>query len=409
MMNHLFSLIFFGGIMFPLPLFAVNETENSFFNNMFAGAFFTLTTTSENLRNEYHSKDPIKVLIVPGHDDTDWGTSFRGIKEADLTLETAKELESFFKSNQEFSATLLRDKNGYNKNFVEYLERERSSIAIFIDQKKRTTESFIKSGVLQIEEVPFHNEVTGETAFRLYAVNTWATRENFDLVLHLHFNDYPRRYRSTPGEYSGFTVYVPDQRFGNGTASKEVGEAIFSELRSHYPPSDLPKEIGGLVEDHELIALGANNTLEKASVLIEYSYIYEPYFTTNFRSAHLKEMAYQTYRGVLRFFDVTQLSKFSETTLLPFIWRETFTADGTKKKDILALQVALLLDGLYPPEGETLRDCPLSGSYRACTKASVKKFQSKYGVEQTGVLGPLTRAKLNELYAPKITAQATPR
>ena len=41
---------------------------------------------------------------------------------------------------------------------------------------------------------------------------------------------------------------------------------------------------------------------------------------------------------------------------------------------------------------------PITGYYGPLTKAAVIKFQKKYGIEQTGLAGPVTRKKLNEVY-----------
>ena len=65
---------------------------------------------------------------------------------------------------------------------------------------------------------------------------------------------------------------------------------------------------------------------------------------------------------------------------------------------ILSLQAALLFEELYPPAGESKRDCPLSGSFGPCTALAVKNFQQKYGLPASGTVGELTLAKLNEIY-----------
>ena len=42
---------------------------------------------------------------------------------------------------------------------------------------------------------------------------------------------------------------------------------------------------------------------------------------------------------------------------------------------------------------------PITGYYGPLTKAAVIRFQKKYNIEQTGLAGPQTRQKLNELYS----------
>ncbi|MBI2099839.1 MAG: peptidoglycan-binding protein, partial [Candidatus Vogelbacteria bacterium] len=39
---------------------------------------------------------------------------------------------------------------------------------------------------------------------------------------------------------------------------------------------------------------------------------------------------------------------------------------------------------------------------------AVKRFQQQYGIDQTGLAGPKTRAKLNQLYATPATVTLTP-
>jgi uncharacterized protein YkwD len=64
---------------------------------------------------------------------------------------------------------------------------------------------------------------------------------------------------------------------------------------------------------------------------------------------------------------------------------------GTRGAEVKELQEFLKTDhGIYP-EGLT------TGYFGPLTQAAVKKFQKKHGIEPVGVVGPKTRAKLNEL------------
>lgn len=58
---------------------------------------------------------------------------------------------------------------------------------------------------------------------------------------------------------------------------------------------------------------------------------------------------------------------------------------------VTLLQQLLVRDGVYP-------EAIVSGFYGPATQAATKRFQQKYGIEATGIAGPQTRAKLNELY-----------
>ena len=81
---------------------------------------------------------------------------------------------------------------------------------------------------------------------------------------------------------------------------------------------------------------------------------------------------------------------------------------GLTSNDVKDLQKALNLDpatrvassGAGAPGYETTY-------FGSLTEAAVKKFQSKYGISTTGYVGPLTRAKLNELYCTPVTTPTT--
>ena len=66
--------------------------------------------------------------------------------------------------------------------------------------------------------------------------------------------------------------------------------------------------------------------------------------------------------------------------------------------DVLSLQASLAREGDYPPPGFTKNNCPITGSFKKCTVLAVKEFQRKYGIKQTGYVGPQTRRILNEKY-----------
>lgn len=181
-------------------------------------------------------------------------------------------------------------------------------------------------------------------------------------------------------------------------------------MEKYFAKSDLPVESFVLIEDQELIAIGSNASRDGVSVLMEYGYIYEPQFANQETSnVALKEMAYQTYAGIKKFFgDATlSLNKY-ETTLLPHQWNNSLKKGMQGLEDIIRLQAALRQEGLYPPESKSFEECPINGVFRGCTYEAVKKFQEKYANEiltengktekASGFAGPKTLAKLNELY-----------
>ena len=64
---------------------------------------------------------------------------------------------------------------------------------------------------------------------------------------------------------------------------------------------------------------------------------------------------------------------------------------GSTGEDVKILQALLAVDFEVYPEGL------ITGLYGPLTTKAVKKFQSKHGIEQAGVVGPKTLKKLNEL------------
>jgi Putative peptidoglycan binding domain/N-acetylmuramoyl-L-alanine amidase len=235
-----------------------------------------------------------------------------------------------------------------------------------------------------------HNRAPDDVAYRLYGITKWANENDYDLVIHLHLNDNPG------AEFqSGYAVYIPDVQFGNAAASRPLGEKIMNEFERYNTSSTLPIETYGLVEDQDLIALGAFNTADFASVLIEYAYIYESKIRyAGARDSVLTDMAWQTYRGVEAY--VGGVLPKNDTLALPYLWTATPLKNGDSSPQIYALQVALHKLGFYPPAGELLVGCPVSGYAGSCTTSAVKAFQKSKGLEQTGSLGPRTIAALKK-------------
>lgn len=61
---------------------------------------------------------------------------------------------------------------------------------------------------------------------------------------------------------------------------------------------------------------------------------------------------------------------------------------GLSGLDVTELQNRLVLEGLY--------NGPITGYFGPLTLEGVKAFQLKYAISQTGIVGPLTQAKLNQ-------------
>jgi hypothetical protein len=68
---------------------------------------------------------------------------------------------------------------------------------------------------------------------------------------------------------------------------------------------------------------------------------------------------------------------------------------GSRGVDVQALIYALRFSGINPTSRIYTRTYTV---FDETTSGDVISFQAKYGIRQTGYVGPLTRAKLNELY-----------
>ena len=115
-------------------------------------------------------------------------------------------------------------------------------------------------------------------------------------------------------------------------------------------------------------------------------------------------MAFQTYLGLQDFFGIDGDASFAyDTLMLPFSWQKDLDKNSNNKKDILALQSALVLEGLYPPIDRSKNDCPRSGRLGPCTLDSLNKFQNKYNIKnEIDRVGDKTKEVLNQLYSVKV-------
>jgi N-acetylmuramoyl-L-alanine amidase len=274
-----------------------------------AGVFGVESVSVEDLRSAYARAqaggEKVKVLIVPGHDQRNWGTEYAGLREEELNRMVAEALAASFAENSAFEVTLLRDKNGYLADFEQSFEEQKEQIRAEVQRKKKIMNDLLAAGAVNRADGVPHNNAALSTALRLYAANGWANAKGYEVVLHIHFNDYGGRKKGTVGKYSGFAVYIPEAQFSNARASRALGEALVASLAKKFTPSNLPKEGGGtgLVPDQELIAVGAYNTLDTAAALIEYGYIYEPgLHDPARRPALVRDYARATYEALETFF-----------------------------------------------------------------------------------------------------------
>ncbi len=292
-------------ILIALGILLANHTALSFSNikSYLASVFFTDSITANDLRTHYNNSK-VKILIVPGHDNEYSGTSFAGLREADVTVAIGADLAALFEKDPHFQVTVSRDSSGYSPVLLDYLASHKADILAFEKNQQTLMSQYMKEGKIVENVAVEHHTAPSTVAFRLWGINKWANNNNIDLVIHLHINDYAGRRAGKSGPYKGFVIYTPEFQFSNAKASNDIADYVKSMLAAHYPISNLPAESAGIVPDQELIAIGSNNSLNPASMLIEYGYIYEPGIQNpQTRQATISTFAQDTYQGVKNFFE----------------------------------------------------------------------------------------------------------
>ncbi len=391
-MHSLFTTILLGVILFfPYP----------------TGAQFQETFSPERITSEYGER-PIRIMIVPGHDNEYSGTAFQDYREADLNLLLAETLFEKFNDNPKFLALTTRDftTGAYTTPLENYFTQNREEILTFATEQTLKVIDGVQSGTFQSKATNKHNFAGQDVRVRLYGINKWANLNAIDIVLHIHFNDSPDRRWDERGEYSGFAIYIPEPQFPNARLSKEIAKVVQDHLDDFVSPSDHHLEEKTLIESQELIAIGSNASRDGASLLIEYSYMYEPHIMQpQTRELIVPEMAHTTYQAIIEYFEGN--TNAHSTTLLPHIFTHSLKKGLRYDPDTLRLQRALTLEGLYPPQGKTIQECPVNGTFLGCTERAVIAFQEKYKTNiltplglthGTGYVGPSTLRQLNLLY-----------
>ncbi len=344
------------------------------------------------------AEDKIKVLVVPGHDNTSSGSMFRTTKEVTLTRIVAQKITAFLSKDSRIEVVNLHQGDDYAPFMQAYFESDLNKIS---EWRKTIVSSFRKkqdSGeIKKVSSVP-HAAPPIDVINRLYGINKWAGESGVDLALHVHFNDYGSHKWGTVGKFTGFAIYTPEDQFPNASSSFPISQAIFDGLEKIMYKSDNVTEakFEGPIKDQTLIALGAYGSLPKevSSVLVEYSYVYEP--------------AIQNYFSVAStiFADVSaraiKQALFQDTfeTAFGYSWQKNLK-EKDKGSDVLVLQYALKSLGFFPPEGKNREDCPIAGYFGDCTKEALKKFQEIKNISAVGVFGPQTRKLFNSMFVLK--------
>ncbi len=383
----------------------------SYVGNNYSAVFFKEGKTIAELQNKFDKADrarnqKVRIMIVPGHEPGYGGAEYGDVKERDLAVELANELKFFLQNNSHYEVFVSRDKDKWNSDIEKFFTDNRDEIISFVSESKNEMIRLVNDGTIKkIANGVIHNTAPQNVAVRLHGVNRWNEENNVDIAIHIHFNDYPRSNRSSQGKYTGFAIYVPERQFSNSTTTNAIAKTVFDRLSKYNAVSNLPKEDGGVVEEQELIAIGSYNTLDVPSMLIEYGYIYEPQFTNpEVRQSTLKDLAFQTYLGIQDFFGSgNDVSLAYDTLVLPHLWKQDITKGVENREEVLALQTALILEGVYPPENKTKNECPRTGKFGPCTITALSVFQDKHDIRgEKEKVGEQTKRILNSLYSVSI-------
>jgi len=246
------------------------------------------------------------ILVIPGHEPKAGGGSYKNIYERDLAVDIANKIFETLSKDSEYKVTVARDENDWNPILKEYFQTQKQAIINFKTKCQQDTKALMASGKMKyVPNMGFHADASQEMSVRLYGMNKWANENDIDLVLNLHFNDEQRPNINTPGDLSGFVIFVPESQMKNSQASKLAAQDIFDQLKSVESP-----QVNYLLEDQSLIALGASGTMDAPSLLIEYAYIFEKKLRTDTdRLKTLDEFAQQTVLGIKKY--VTGIAKTS--------------------------------------------------------------------------------------------------
>jgi N-acetylmuramoyl-L-alanine amidase len=270
-----------------------------------------LAQNTKNINDEVASIDistttetKVKILIAPGHEPGYGGAEYGSLKERMMNTELSRELFNILKDDPHFEVYITRNNEVWDPIFAKYFKDSWSDIVKWQKESHKEMKHLISIGSTTVSTPKvYHNTAPTNVAMRLYGITKWANDNIIDVVIHVHFNDYPEHRDGVPGIHKGFSIYVPAGQFSNSTTTKAIAAAVFKRLAKNNAISTLPGESSGIVDEGELIAIGANNTADAASMLIEYGYIYEPQFSTaEKRKITFKNLAYDTYLGLLDFF-----------------------------------------------------------------------------------------------------------
>ena len=295
-------------IIFLAFYFTPRYYPNSYVNKMInsAAAFFSMGISINDLISKYSDTEKngkIKILLVPGHEPIFGGAEYKDLLERDLNLTLSEKIKNILSKNNKFEIITSRNTNGWNPELEKYVNYNKNEILVWINNMKSSMSKLVNNGKINVVNAEMgHSVAPLNSAIFLYGINKWAGENKVDIAIHLHFNDNPK-YKGKPN-FEGFSIYVPEKQYSNGTSSKILAKDLFDEISKIQKVSTMPEENVGIIEDQELIALGRYNTSDSLSVIIEYAYIYENFMQNKkLRNDFIEKSASSTARAINKFFE----------------------------------------------------------------------------------------------------------
>lgn len=130
------ALLIFAGVAFIAVVgVASDPIRSARLGDFLASVFFVDSSTAETLHANYAQAcaggEKVKILIVPGHDDSASGAEFGGQREADLALALGVELHKLLGQVPEFEVALARTKAGYAPALAVYFTEHQADITAY--------------------------------------------------------------------------------------------------------------------------------------------------------------------------------------------------------------------------------------------------------------------------------------
>ena len=216
-----------------------------------------------------------RILLVMGHTQDQKGAVYGELTEYELNYDLITQLEQDLVTRG-CEVIVLHEDGHYSQSFQDYFETHEDKILNFrAQQKEEYAREYPMSVVTNDTD---HNYASKEATIQLYGINMWTTENEVDVVIHVHFNDYPGRVWNQVGTHTGFSLFTSLKTNDNFIESFRLAKLIEQEMLQYANRSTVEKESAGVLES-ELIAVGQANSVIVPAVLFEGGFIYEDKFT----------------------------------------------------------------------------------------------------------------------------------